>query len=71
MSTTVPLTGWRAVQAAERAELRKNLYIFACQRARQMMPRLSAEAAAELRVGLLSGPDGNLPELVAKHRIPS
>ena len=61
------VTSWREIRAAENAELRARVHTAACDRARKMMPHLSAEAAAEMRTAMLAGPGSGLPDLILKH----
>lgn len=65
MSDAVP--SWQAIREEEDRRCRASGHAGLCSRARRMMPHLSAEVAAEMRVAMLAGPDSGLHELVLKH----
>jgi hypothetical protein len=65
-----PIPSWQAIRDAEDAKVRASGHAGLCSRARRIMPKLSHEDAAEMRVAMLAGPGCGLRELVLKHFIP-
>lgn len=68
MSDAVP--SWKAIRDAEDAAVRAAGHAALCAKARRMMPHLSAEVAAEMRLAMFAGPDSGLQELVLEHWTP-
>jgi hypothetical protein len=65
MTSAIP--SWQAIRDAEDAKVRASGHAGLCSRARRIMPNLSAEDAATMRVAMLAGPGRGLRELVLKH----
>jgi hypothetical protein len=65
-----PVPSWQAIRDAEDAAVRAEGHAALCAKARKLMPNLSAEVAAEMRLAMFAGPDSGLRELVLEHWTP-